>query len=245
MQHHADAAVKHATTVSVPARLSRPHAVIAKWIAEHEQERQEAKRNRYAQLADWSGTDRRRLRVLETLFKAAELLELEVKTDRDNTWFAYGAERIDFKMREKLRQIRRPMKPEELKWRSDDGSDWVRELVPSGLLTFSIETYLGSIGVCREWKETEKAPIETLIPDILKSLAVAGPALVELRKERAEQERIRHEASTQRPANPIFWLSCHTWWRARQIPPESGTFSSPPSLPARRKSKWRLRKLPR
>lgn len=61
--------------ITVPERLLRPHQVIASWLAEHEQRRREAKRDRNSwgpSFTEWIEIDHRRHRILDALFKAAE-----------------------------------------------------------------------------------------------------------------------------------------------------------------------------
>jgi len=59
---------------------------------------------------------------------------------------------------------------------------------------FTIETYFGDNAIRREWLESETKALEGQLSDIVRSLALAGPALVKLREEREEAERRRREA---------------------------------------------------
>lgn len=190
--------VESDSAITVPERLVRPHPVIAGWLAEHERHRKEAKRDRNpwrSPFNEWTETDHRRHRILDALFKAAERHGLTVKTDeRRETYFAFGQERIDFKLREKQKQVRRPKTAIELRWTSPGDRTWTQVLEPTGTLVFTIETYLGDSGIRREWLESATKPLEEQLPDIVRSLALAGPALVKLREEREEAERRRREA---------------------------------------------------
>jgi hypothetical protein len=77
--------------------------------------------------------------------------------------------------------------------------DWKQELVPTGRLVFEIKTYLPA-GLKRQWLETDKQPLEDMLPEIVAVFVTAGPLLVRQRQEReaAERERLlaerrRHE----------------------------------------------------
>lgn len=197
-QRERAARVEQEGAIIVPDRLTRPHHVIAGWLAEHEQRRQAAKRDRSAwapPFLDWTDTDHRRHRILHSLFTAAERHGLVVKAgERRETFFAFGPERIDYKLREKQKQVRRPKTADELRWSSPGDRTWKQVLEPTGLLVFTIETYLGQCTTRREWLETETKPLEKQLPDILRSLTLAGPALVTLRQEREVAESRRREA---------------------------------------------------
>lgn len=74
-----EAAREKAATVTVQVRLVRPHPIIAQWLAEHEERKQRARRERDPSMkrlydpGDFSDTDRRLHRVLDTFFKAIEI----------------------------------------------------------------------------------------------------------------------------------------------------------------------------
>lgn len=180
--------------IIVPERLTRPHPVIAGWIAEHDQRRRAAKRDRNSwgpPFVEWTETDHRSHRILDTLFKAAMRHGLTVKTgDRRETFFAFGQQRIDYKLHEKQKQVRRPKTESEMRWFREGDRTWSQVLEPTGFLVFTIETY----AIRREWLESESKPLETQLPHIVRSLALAGPTLVKLSREREDAERRRQEA---------------------------------------------------
>jgi hypothetical protein len=203
VQQQADAAKQAVGVVAVPARLVRPHPVIGAWLAEREEERLRARRERdpwRRNLAppDWSESERRRHRILDALFKAAERQGTHIKQpDRFTVFFEASGERIDFKLREKQRQVRTPKTPEEMKWLLPGEKTWRQELQPTGILTFSIETYLPALPR-RAWTETADQPLEDQVGDILAALLLAGPLLVQQRREREEAERRRREEKHRR-----------------------------------------------
>lgn len=66
-----------ASGLQVPERLTRPHAIIAGWIADHEEKRRQARQERDPWMrgfapAPFTDADRRRHRLLDALFKALE-----------------------------------------------------------------------------------------------------------------------------------------------------------------------------
>jgi len=106
-------------------------------------------------------------------------------------------ERIDFRLREKQRQVRRPKTPEERRWSGPVGRDWAQELQPSGILSFTIETYIPGLPQ-RAWTETQVSPLEGRVGEILAALIAAGPLLVQLRGQREEEDRRRREEEQRR-----------------------------------------------
>ena len=62
---------------------------------------------------------------------------------------------------------------------------------------FSIQTYLNG-SLQREWLESEAAPMENLLPEIVGSLIAAGAVLTEMRRKREEAERQRQIVERQR-----------------------------------------------
>ena len=203
LHQQVDAAKQAISAVTVPARLVRPHPVIGAWLAEREEERLRARRERdpwRRNLAppDWSESERRWHRILDVLFKAAERQGIRIKQpDRFTVFLEASGERIDFKLREKQRQVRTPKTPEEIKRLLPGEKTWRQELQPTGVLTFSIETYLPALPR-RVWTETADQPLEEQLGDILAGLLLAGPLLVQQRHEREEAERRRHEEEHRR-----------------------------------------------
>ena len=67
---------------------------------------------------------------------------------------------------------------------------WRQELKPSGILVFSIETYLPALPL-RVWADAADRPLKDQLGDILAQIILAGPILVQQRREREEAERRR------------------------------------------------------
>ena len=203
VQQQVDAAKQAVGAVAVPARLVRPHPVVAAWLAEREEERLRARRERdpwRRGLAppDWTESERRRHRILDALFKAAERQGLGVKQpDRLNVFFEASGERVDFKLKEKRKQVRTPKTPEEVKRLLPGEKAWRQELQPTGTLVFSIETYLPALPRCT-WSDTAGQLLEEQVGEILAGLLLAGPLLVKQRRQREEAERQRREEEHRR-----------------------------------------------
>jgi hypothetical protein len=127
--------------VTVPGRLSsRPHAIIAGWIAERRRRREEARLDPWRSPSDYRFTEveQRRHRILDTLFKALERHGFKAKLgDRHEVYFEIERERVDFKFREKQRQVRRPLTEDERRYSFMSERGWVQELQPIGTLIFT------------------------------------------------------------------------------------------------------------
>jgi len=195
-------AATEGTGIIVSERLVRPHPLVAGWLAEHERQQREARRERdpirrrIMTTPDWSEIDHRRHRILNTLFKAAEGQGLKVKEEKPRRlYFESGGEQIEFKLREKHRRVLRPPTADE-RQRYANGLGW-RNLEATGILTFSIETYLPP-PFQRIWTETPERPMEDMVGDILAALLVAGPLLTQRTREREEEHRRRQEEERRR-----------------------------------------------
>lgn len=133
---------------------------------------------------EFSEQDRRRHRILDALFKELERQGARIIQGDHRLLFAEVAgEKIEFELREKQKQVRRPLTEKEREWETWNKSGLKQELQPSGFLVFVIKTYLvGSLR--REWLEKAGKPIEELLPEIIATFITAGPLL-------AEQRRVR------------------------------------------------------
>lgn len=192
-------------TLLVPERLLRPHAVIASWLAEHEQKKRQARserdpwrRNLYDP-GDFSETDHRKHRILDALFKAIERQGGKVKQGERGVLFVEVlGEKVEFQFREKQKQERRALTDDEKRFRSPGDNGWKKELVPTGWLVFEIKTWQWPDGLPRQWLESEKQSMDGMLPDIVATFVAAGPLLVQQRKDREAAERERQLAEQRR-----------------------------------------------
>jgi hypothetical protein len=196
------AAARELTSVlRVSEKLLRPHPVIAAWLEEHKRRQEEARRDPWRRMSDVQGfseTDRRRHRFLDALFKALERNGFKAKTgERSEVFLEVDRERVEFELKEKYRQVRRPLTDDEKKWGFNPDRPWRQELQPSGMLAFTIRTHLDS-ALTHAWIDKPDRPIETELPDIVATLLLAGPILIERRRQHQEAEKRRLEAEHRR-----------------------------------------------
>jgi hypothetical protein len=94
-------------------------------------------------------------------------------------------------LHERIKQMRRPITPEEKKGYSSN-QKWRQDRIPTGELIFALKTYLGP-ALKREWRDAGDRPIETQIGNIIAVLTVAAPILEKRRLEAEEAQRRRWE----------------------------------------------------
>jgi hypothetical protein len=136
---------------------------------------------------DWTASDHRRHLTLNTLFKAAEQQGIRVKQpDRFTAYLEASGERINFKLREKQKQVWVQKSSEAMKHLLPGEKTWRQELTPSGILSFSIETYLPA-PPRRAWNATPDQPFEEQLGDVLAVRTADGqdrPAYLDLETDR-------------------------------------------------------------
>lgn len=191
------AAREKAADVVVPASLRRPHPLIAAWLEEHSRKLAEARRDRHMwgsayRPQPFTDLDRRQQRILDTLFKAVEKRGLTVKGKAPyQLWLEVGKERIDFSLRERMKQVKRPLNDAEKRSPFYSDKPWRRETVSAGDLIFTIKTYI-EVGLTKEWRDGERR-LEERVSEIVAVLLIAGPILQEQRRQAEEAERERRE----------------------------------------------------
>jgi hypothetical protein len=127
--------------LTVPATLRQPHRAIAAWIRRHHDQVETDKRDR----ARWgwsspltkpfSSLERRQQRFLSTLFKEAEKLGYKVKGEAPReVSLETGRNAIKFKLRERIKQVRRRLTDEEKAGRSFSSQEWRQERTATGEL---------------------------------------------------------------------------------------------------------------
>lgn len=194
-------------TIRVPDRLHKPHAIIAGWLAEHQRQVELAKRDRWGshyRPRDFTPMERRRHRLLDALFKELERQGAKTgENDRRELYAEVSGERLEFELREKYKQVRRPLTAEELKW-GGNKSGMTQELQPTGFFLFTIKRYLpGSLR--REWLERDDAPIEDRLAEIVATFLVAGPIIAKERRQREERARREEEERQRRKLDRNRW----------------------------------------
>lgn len=187
--------------LQVAERLARPHPIIAGWIARREQQIRKGEQiydrrlKRLVRPSAFTPQERRRHRMLDALLKALEAQKIAVtESERLELFATSGRERIEFQLRTKLQQVRRPLTADEQRWHSSDDKDYRLELVETDILIFEVKSWLpGSLQ--RNWQDGRKGTVETMAGDILATLLAAFPLMVAEREQREQaEERRRIEA---------------------------------------------------
>ena len=202
--------------IKVPARLTRPHPIVAKWLADHQRRKEEARRHpsvwgHALAPAAFTPLERRKHLIFHALFTQLERHGGIIKQDRGMELNAvFQGLSIEFQIREKQKQIRRPVRDDEKQYYI--GKSGIRtELVNTGKLVFAIKTHIES-GYKTEWLETEETSLESMLPEIIAAFVTAVPILVQRQKERDEAarqhaiaERIRYEKERREKIDQNQW----------------------------------------
>lgn len=180
--------------IVVPERLTRPHPLVAGWLADRRERQTQARRERdpwrrdLYRVPDFTMTERRRHRVLHALFRALERQGGTIsQDDRSQLAATLGGETIAFELREKLRQVTRSLTPEEKRWETWNTSGVRKELEPTAFLQLTILAWTEE-PVRRQWLESEKRAIDAMLPSIVATFLVLAPVF-------AERTRLREEAA--------------------------------------------------
>ncbi len=99
-------------------------------------------------------------------------------------------------MRERIRQVRRPLNDKEKASELYRHQEWRQESVPTGELVFTLKTPLDA-GLKQKWQDGERR-LEEQLSEILAVLSLAGPILAERRRVAEEEERRRWEEERKR-----------------------------------------------
>ena len=202
-QEKVDAARAHAMTTIVPQRLSRPHPIIAAWLAEHQERRRFALQPRNPMMSvfdpgEFSKNDRRRHRFLNTLFKTLERQGAKITDEKHKGLFVeLQGERIEIQVREKFKQVRHKLAPNEMRLLSPGEKRWRSERQTTSMLLFAIKSFLPR-GLKTEWLESDEKPLEEMLPDIIAAIMAAVPLLVARTRAREESDRCYELAQQQR-----------------------------------------------
>jgi hypothetical protein len=181
-------AVQKLETLRVPERLRTPHPIVAALISDHELRVAASIRDKRnwgtaSRAEPLTAVDRRRHRILDTIFRESE--KFGFKVVRDGALIA-GKNWLEFSLFEYVRQVRRPLKPEEN-----------QETVPTGELRFKFLTDLWP-GTQLVWADRLDNQLESRIKEILATIEMAAPFLEEKRVAAEENERIRLDAERKR-----------------------------------------------
>jgi hypothetical protein len=221
-----EAPAKSSPSLNVPAQLRSPHRIIAGWLVDHKRSRENARLDSFLNFlpAPFTKMEHRRQRILDTLFKAIEKVDGKtMEEDRKSLAIELQGEKVSFQLREKNKQVRRPLTENEKRWSQPRDRDWRQELQPTGKLVFEIKRHLPK-GFRQDWLETDEVTLEACLPEIFDTLTRAAPIMAletqrRLEKERldriAEHERYLAEQARQRDDNQWrrFLEFADTWQR--------------------------------
>lgn len=198
------AAARHTRkAVCVADRLSDPHPIIVGWLANRREAIATGRLvydiwpNRPVRAAPFTPIERRRLRILDTLFKALEAEKIAIaETDRHGPVARCGQDEIAFQLRPRLKEVRQLLTSEERQWHGS-GKQYRRELVETDVLVFEIKRWLPG-NLPRVWQDGRKGMIEDRVGDILTILLAAFPMMAAAREEAEERQRLRETEQRRR-----------------------------------------------
>ncbi len=125
-------------------------------------------------------------------------LAYAAKLDRSGRAFLEtGGEPAYFTLKEKYRQVRRPLTDDEKRHGFNPKRPWRQETQATGLLQFVIETRLDP-ALVHSFIDTPDAPLESQLPDIAAVFVAAAPLLQEHRRQYEEAEQRRREEELRR-----------------------------------------------
>ena len=143
-------ALAASSTITVPKTLRGPHPSIAAWITEHERRIAADKRDRSRwgsgfHTKPFTELERRQQRILDTLYKELEKRGFKIRGPAPySVSIEINSEKIEIALRERIRQVRRPLNDEEKASIFHTNQQWRQEKLPTGELIFALKTYLGA-----------------------------------------------------------------------------------------------------
>ena len=180
--------------IAVPERLTNPHPIIATWRERIRESQERARREhdpwrrRMLAVEALTDTERRRHRILHALFRTLEQRGATIKEDERRQLFAtVDSEDMAFSLIEKSRQVKRPPSADERRWYSDPNK-LITELQPTGMFEFTIRAW-SEQPLRKVWRESDKHPVEAMLPEIVATFLVLAPLLAERRRKAAEQAK--------------------------------------------------------
>ncbi len=106
-------------------------------------------------------------------------------------------EAVEFSLKERQKQSRVALTPEETRYSFGLDRGWRQVLEPTGKLVFMIQSWLDS-GMRKQWSDTGRKPLDQQLNDIVAGFIRAAECLRRRRLDREEEERKRLEADRKR-----------------------------------------------
>lgn len=182
--------------LSVSSRLSRPHALVAEWLAEHERRKARVRNDPDAAFRAWAmpkpftDTEQRKHRIYDALFKALDKHEIKLIDLRSRIRMERDGVAIEFVIRERYARPR----PAPV----DEKTGATIYSQATGQLVFAFKT--GVPGIRKEWSETDRKPLEAMLPDILAALLASIPILIDEKAKQEDRHRRWEETRLEREA---------------------------------------------
>ncbi|NIA71264.1 hypothetical protein HBA54_21930 [Pelagibius litoralis] len=191
--------------LKVPRQLRNPHRIIRDWLNEEQIELERTRDSLYGRRKSKSvlatPLARRRLRILDTLFRELERRGFKVQAERSHwagVWALHGHDRVDMNFYERVLSQRQRLSPEEAAKMGLAGRKWIETREATGALDFSVKSWLPK-DVPSSWGDEEGKPLETKIAEMLAGIMAAAGQEAARREQREEEERQRYrEAEEQR-----------------------------------------------
>lgn len=186
----------------MPSHLSEPHPLIAGWIEAKEAELEKARlerdpwRRKMHPPRPFDSMETRRHRILDTLFKELEKQgAMIIENQRHEAVAEMLGEEIEFQLRQKLKQVRRPLTEGEKRWAWNSDRGYKLDLEPTSYFILSIKNYMGNGRPRSNWLETATKPMEETLPQIVAGFLAAALFLAERTRQRSEERRRDEEVA--------------------------------------------------
>lgn len=147
---------------------SERHPVIAAWLAKRQARMGLSPDG--SSLSRWGAAELRGHYFLEEIFRRLEAKGLAIRSGTRTFSFicVYETEEIHCRLRERKKRVRDAVG-------FGSREHWT-ELKPTGLFTFTIDSFLGiQSPIRREWRETLRKRLDEVMPEIASALLQAGP----------------------------------------------------------------------
>lgn len=181
-------------TIVVPQTSSKVHGTIQRWRSEDDGQ----KYNLYSRPTRLGPTERRRRRILNSLFQEVERSRGGVKSeDRHKFKLTVAGETLEVTCSERYRQVKIQLTPEEQRKSYYPNKGYRTDHQATGELRLRIEGYYQE-RLRREWHDLPEKPLEGQLQEVLIGLARAAAIERRKRLEREDRERREHEAEKRR-----------------------------------------------
>jgi hypothetical protein len=185
--------------IKVSDTLTKPHPLVVAILDEEARSERFTRKysfsDRKPKSKDEKSLERKRLRVLDVIFKTLTDMQLSIEHNpvKSNSIIVeHGSDRVEFTVSEHIRQYRRALTEKELGERIFSSSTWTQDREATGKLELRIHQYTPD-GVPEVFRETDDVSLDVKLKEALAAL-IATLAYNKLRREEAAAaERRRWE----------------------------------------------------